>query len=296
MGETTYRPGNLAAFCSALLLRPTIKPFNKPPQLASNGSRARMFPSLARLEDRPRDGQRPSQSIQRTRYLKHLSPTNISCRVMRSPKRKSTFLSMTFGVISATPKAVLSALTSLPVIFIKSRANYFSYRRKNLTFKANPSERMLKQHAAPPGQPANVGTIWVEFSPEPNIGIKHMRTFAHTIVTENYHTGIFVCQHNPTAAAMKIVPTVLPSIIEVFEEADLLVNITKHELVPSHHLLSREEKKRLLERYRLKETQLPRIQSADPVARYMGLKRGMVVKIVRKSETSGRYASYRLCM
>jgi DNA-directed RNA polymerase I, II, and III subunit RPABC1 len=165
-----------------------------------------------------------------------------------------------------------------------------------MTFKANPSEKMLKQHAAPPGQPANVGTIWVEFSSEPNIGIKHMRTFAHTIVSENYHTGIFVCQHNPTAAAMKIVPTVLPAIIEVFEEADLLVNITKHELVPTHHLLSREEKRRLLERYRLKETQLPRIQSADPVARYMGLKRGMVVKIVRKSETSGRYASYRLCM
>lgn len=169
-------------------------------------------------------------------------------------------------------------------------------QRKNMTFKANPSEKMLKQHAAPPGQPANVGTIWVEFSSESNIGIKHMRTFAHTIVSENFHTGIFVCQHNPTAAAMKIVPTVLPAIIEVFEEADLLVNITKHELVPTHHLLSREEKRRLLERYRLKETQLPRIQSADPVARYMGLKRGMVVKIVRKSETSGRYASYRLCM
>ncbi|KAI9736694.1 MAG: DNA-directed RNA polymerases II 24 kDa polypeptide (RNA polymerase II subunit 5) [Cirrosporium novae-zelandiae] len=170
--------------------------------------------------------------------------------------------------------------------------------RSKMKYTARPSEAMIKKHTPLPTvknpDPApDCGTIWVEFSHHDSIGIKQMRDFCQLISRECFHTGILVTQQTLTAAALKIIPAVLPSVIEVFREDDLLVNITRHELVPKHVLLSAEEKKALLERYRLKESQLPRIQVGDPVSKYLGLKRGEIVKIIRRSETAGRYASYR---
>ena len=82
--------------------------------------------------------------------------------------------------------------------------------------------------------------------------------------------------------------------VECFNISELMVNITEHAYVPKHILLTEEEKKELMKRYRIKESQLPKILHNDPVAKYLGLKRGDVVKIIRDSETAGRYVTYRI--
>jgi len=169
---------------------------------------------------------------------------------------------------------------------------------------------------------------------------------------EGVHRAILVVAQNLTPFARSVVADMQgKQVMEVFTEAELLVNITKHMLVPSHRILSPEEKATLLARYKVKESQLPRIQVgggclmlgararggwaaacatgtppprvapifvptaaptsphrtppptpphapqlSDPVARYYGLQRGQVVRIVRSSETAGRYVTYRWCV
>lgn len=176
----------------------------------------------------------------------------------------------------------------------RSRLNFFTSHREN------PDER-----------------VFVFYSMERNVGVKTMRQFINVLEEKNITRGIIIWSDKMTSAAKKVIEAMrLQLVLEDFEEAFLLVNITHHQLVPKHEVLTPEEKKDLLQRLyvlrtrkgnpvltyacplanlllvlfyctshysRLKESQLPRIQQVDPVARYFGLTRGQVVKITRRT-------------
>ncbi|KHJ86123.1 RNA polymerase Rpb5 domain protein [Oesophagostomum dentatum] len=137
--------------------------------------------------------------------------------------------------------------------------------------------------------------MFVFFPEDTKIGIKTIKAICQQMQEQTITRAIIVVQSGMTPSAKQAIADMAPKyILEHFLESELMVNITEHELVPEHVVMTSDEKAELLARYKLKDTQLPRIQLSDPVARYFGLKRGQVVKIIRPSETAGRYITYRL--
>lgn len=139
--------------------------------------------------------------------------------------------------------------------------------------------------------------LFVFFPEESKVGVKTIKQLTDRMREEQVGRAIMVVAQSLTPFARAVVSELSGrQAIEIFTEAELLVNITHHVLVPEHRVLSEDEKRTLLARYRVRESQLPRVQLADPVARYYGLQRGQVVRIVRPSETAGRYVTYRYCI
>jgi len=138
--------------------------------------------------------------------------------------------------------------------------------------------------------------LFVFFPEDEKVGVKPIRNYCIKMQEQSVQRAIMVVRVGMSSFAKQALAEMAPKFkLEQFTETELMVNITEHQLVPKHIKLSvAEKKKSLLEKYKMKESQLPRIQLNDPVARYYGLERGEVVKIIRPSETAGKYVTYRL--
>ena len=146
-----------------------------------------------------------------------------------------------------------------------------------------------------PADPDNIIRTYYEYIPNPKINMENIKDFFELMKESKVNSGIILLSGKLSQQAKQKLSEINTQLqVEMFSLNELVVNITEHELVPKHILVTPEEKKKLLERYRIKDSQLPKILSTDPVARYLGLTRGQVVKIVRVSETAGRYITYRI--
>jgi len=137
--------------------------------------------------------------------------------------------------------------------------------------------------------------IYVFFpSTSSKVGVFTIRQYIKEMQQNNVNQAIIVVKDSITAFAKQVFIEAKPLIIEHFKENELLVDKLSHVLVPKHELLEESEKKELIKIYKLKEAQLPKILSNDPISKYFGAKRGQVFKITRPSESSGEYIYYRI--
>ena len=146
-----------------------------------------------------------------------------------------------------------------------------------------------------PKNSENILRLYYEYLEGNKLNAGDISVFFSKMKEAQANSGVIIISGMLTSQATQKIADINTELqIECFHVSELIVNITEHELVPQHKVLNEEQKIMLLERYKIKENQLPKIMISDPIAKYLGLKRGNVVKIIRESETAGRYVTYRI--
>lgn len=85
--------------------------------------------------------------------------------------------------------------------------------------------------------------------------------------------------------------------VSIFHIEQIIRDLSRHQFVPKHIILTKEEAKKVIQKY---QGQLPRLlafqqdhNSADMMGRFLGLVPGQVIKIIRKSPTTCQSIAYR---
>ena len=111
--------------------------------------------------------------------------------------------------------------------------------------------------------------IVVFFPNEEKIANEHINNYIKKLYDQNIFHCILIVKGKMTPSAEKAIREHESTMnFEVFHEKELYINITRHEYVPKHIILSDNEKKELLKRYKVKDYQLPKILKGDAIARY----------------------------
>jgi len=81
--------------------------------------------------------------------------------------------------------------------------------------------------------------------------------------------------------------------IELLPKSFPIFDIFEHALVPKHEIINEEERKQILEQFKIQPYQMPQIKANDPAAKAIGAKPGDILRIIRKSSTAGEHVAYR---
>lgn len=191
------------------------------------------------------------------------------------------------GIMERFQSEELAAIASVQPVFV------VPIRRVTADGAVLPNDANDKEMAA------STIVMQIIYNLNPKVKYSDLKKIVETFVHDVPHTIMVFKEPLTSQNAKAIHDAVAQGLrIETFEVKELLFNVSRHELVPKHEKMHNEDDvKALLQSLKIKsKTQLPIILKTDPMARYLGLKTGDVVKVTRPSPTSGTYVHYRCCV
>ena len=114
-------------------------------------------------------------------------------------------------------------------------------------------------------------------------------------VTKNKDKKMFVIFKEINTKSQQYIINISPT-AEIFKEYNLMINLIDYVFVPRYEKLNEysDDFINFRDIYHCKKRNIPKLLVTDPLARYYGLKRGDIVRIIRASETTGLSSYYRL--
>lgn len=125
---------------------------------------------------------------------------------------------------------------------------------------------------------------------EATVGITSINRLQKAMKDANVERGIMITNGRYTHAVKQ---SAKKKNIELLLRTFPAFDIFEHKLVPKHEILTEEEKKQLVTKYKVQPYQLPQVKSSDPAVKAIDAKPGDILRIIRKSATAGIHIAYR---
>jgi len=144
----------------------------------------------------------------------------------------------------------------------------------------------------------NKGKVYVYFHNEnktiPKADLKNLLNKTIETYQDEEIKLIIILKEKGNGSIFKEITKEVYKNVEIFMNKNMIFNITHHEFVPKHIILTEDEENEVLEKYSTTKNKLPKILKNDPIAKYYGMKTNQICKIIRKSPEVGDYIYYRL--
>jgi DNA-directed RNA polymerases I, II, and III subunit RPABC1 len=145
-------------------------------------------------------------------------------------------------------------------------------------------------------------SVLIIFSTKARVTERELNNFL-TFASENNHTSgiLIVTPTKPSEMVLSVLRTHITDranpLVQIFELRHLQFDISKHRKVPRHRIISDDERTKMMKVFNINSPKsLPKIDSQDPMAKWIGARPDDVLEVVGLCETSAENKRYRYCV